>query len=111
MTADRSQVVVAYCTVPDVETGKRLARLVVEGKLAACVNLVPGLTSIYRWQGAVSEDAEVLLIIKTRASLVEPLTHALTAAHPYSVPEVITLPVTGGNAPYLAWVRESTVDP
>jgi periplasmic divalent cation tolerance protein len=72
------------------------------------VNLVPGVRSIYRWEGAVQDDTEVLLIAKTREALLPALTARVEALHPYDVPEVIALPVTGGSEPYLSWLRASS---
>ncbi len=99
---------VVLLTAPDAEVGARIARQLVEEGLAACANLVPGVRSIYRWQGAVQEDAEVLLIVKTRAALVGALAERVRALHPYELPEVVALPVAGGSAPYLDWVRSAT---
>jgi periplasmic divalent cation tolerance protein len=83
---------------------------VLEKRLAACVNIVPGVVSLYWWQGALCRDAEATLLIKTRADLVEALTEAIRAAHPYEVPEVIALSLEPGegNAAYAAWVRSET---
>lgn len=99
---------VVLSTVPDHGTATGIARALVEARLAACVNVVPGLTSIYRWEGAVHEDAELLLVIKTRRALFDELARALSAAHPYEVPEIVALPLAGGGAKYLAWLAEST---
>lgn len=100
-----TDLVVVYVTAPDLDVATRLGRALVEEELAACCNLVPGVRSIYRWQGAVQEDGEVLLVIKTRAARLEALTARVVALHPYDLPEVIALPVTAGHLPYLAWVR------
>ncbi len=99
--------IVVLCTVPTLETAERIAQAVVEDRLAACVNVVPGLVSIYRWQGAVQRDEERLLIIKTRAERFEALRAAIVARHPYEVPEVVALPLVAGHAPYLSWLDES----
>jgi periplasmic divalent cation tolerance protein len=100
-----------YClvlvTAPEGPSGPALARALVEEGLAACVNLVPGLRSIYRDQGAVQEAAEVLLMIKTRADLYSTLEARVHALHPYRVPEVIAVPVSGGAASYLKWLDEA----
>jgi periplasmic divalent cation tolerance protein len=96
---------VVLVTAPDAESAARIARTLIEEGLAACVNLVPGMRSIYRWQGAVQEDAESLLIAKTRAGLVPALAARVRALHPYELPEVIALPVVAGSEPYLDWVR------
>jgi periplasmic divalent cation tolerance protein len=95
-------------TAPDAAVGARLARSLVEARLAACVNLLPGLTSIYRWQGAVEEASEVLLLIKTRASLVPRVAERVKQEHPYECPELVALDVQTGLAAYLGWVREET---
>jgi periplasmic divalent cation tolerance protein len=97
-----------FCTCPDAESAARIARTLVDERLAACVNRLPGVTSVYRWQGEVHEDSEVLLLIKTRGELFEPLRARLVALHPYEVPEVIALEVAAGHAPYLDWLRRET---
>ncbi len=97
----------ALTTLPSAEAAATIARTLVEEQLAACVTIVPGVRSIYRWQGAVVDDAEVLCLIKTTRDRVDALTARLVALHPYDVPELITLPVDGGHAPYLAWVQAS----
>ena len=107
MGAPVSERVVAFSTVGSGEDAERIARTLVERRLAACVNLVPGLVSIYRWKGAVERDEERLLIIKTRAERLEALRAALLELHPYELPELIALPIEGGHPPYLAWLDES----
>jgi periplasmic divalent cation tolerance protein len=97
-------VVVVLSTFPSSEKAAEIARVLVDERLAACVNLVPAVRSIYRWQGAVHDDAEVLAIIKTTAERAAALRDRLIALHPYDVPEAIVLPVTDGHAPYLAWL-------
>lgn len=101
------EVVVLLTTLPSPEQAAELARALVEEQLAACVNLVPQIRSIYRWQGAVQDEAETLAIMKTTRARAGALRERLVALHPYEVPEVIELPVTGGHAPYLAWVGAS----
>ena len=103
-----SEVVVVLSTLPADERGPALARALVDERLAACVNLVPGLRSIYRWDGAVHDDGETLAIIKTSRARVAALLARLPELHPYDVPEAIVLPVTGGHPPYLAWVGAET---
>jgi periplasmic divalent cation tolerance protein len=99
--------IVIFCTVPDRESGGRIGHALVEERLAACVNLVPGLTSIYRWQGAVQQETECLLLIKTTAARFAALAERLKALHPYDVPEIIALPVTNGLPAYLNWITEN----
>jgi periplasmic divalent cation tolerance protein len=97
-----------YCTCPDADTAQRIARAVVESGQAACVNIIPGLRSVYRWQGTLQEDSEYLLLIKTQAARLVSLTESILSLHPYELPEVIAVPVVAGHAPYLDWVRDST---
>lgn len=107
-----TELVVVLCTVPEVAVGTKIARLLVAEKLAACVNVVPGLTSIYRWKGEIQEDAEALMVVKTRRQHVGRVEQTIKGAHPYTVPEVIVLPVSAGSAEYLAWLwTETTRDP
>lgn len=100
-----SDVRVALSTAPDADAAAQIARTLVEERLAACANLVPGVRSIYRWQDRVADEAEVLLVFKTRADRVDALAERLRALHPYELPELVVLPITGGLASYLDWVR------
>lgn len=95
---------IAITTVGSIEEGRRLARLLVERRLAACVNLIPNLVSIYRWQGAVEEAAEVLLVIKTAADSLPALEAAIRVLHSYEVPEFVVLNVQSASQPYLEWL-------
>jgi periplasmic divalent cation tolerance protein len=106
MSSSDPEVRVAFITAPDLETATRVARALVEERLVACVNLVPGVRSIYRWEGAVEEDAEVLLVVKTRADRTGDLVDRVVELHPYDLPEVVMMPAVGGNPGYLDWVRE-----
>lgn len=99
---------VVLVTAPDTETATGMARSLVSERLAACGNVVPGLTSIYRWEGGVHEDPEVLLILKTREERMEELVRRVAELHPYDVPEVLALPVDGGLPAYLSWVESET---
>ncbi len=96
---------VVLVTAPDAEVAERLARGLVEERLAACVNLIPGIRSFYRWEGAVRDDAEVLLVVKTRTDRLEALASWLQELHPYELPEILGLPVIGGSQAYLDWIR------
>jgi len=106
MNDDRVEVV--YCTCDDRAQAIALARGLVAERLAACVNVVPGLTSVYQWQGEVCEDSELLLIVKTTRETRPALQRWLEANHPYDVPEILALPVAGGAQPYLQWVFDET---
>lgn len=97
-------VVVVLSTFPSQDVAASVARTLVEERLAACVNIVPAVRSIYRWESAIHDEAEVLAIIKTTAERLVAMRERLVELHPYDVPEAIELPVVGGHAPYLAWV-------
>ena len=97
-----------FCTVPSGEVAAELARALVGEKLAACVNIVPGLRSIYRWNGEICDDAELLLIIKTARDRFEALRARLVQRHPYECPEVVALGIEDGNPSYLDWIVNET---
>ena len=97
---------VLLCTAPP-EQADALARKLLEARLAACVNVLPGARSHYWWKGAIQSDDEALLVIKTTAERVPKLIEALPALHPYDTPELLSLPVDDGLPPYLAWLRSS----
>jgi periplasmic divalent cation tolerance protein len=98
-------------TCPDAETAARIARVLVEEQLAACVNRVPGTASTYRWQGKIHEDAEVLLLIKTTRARFDTLRTRLAELHPYEVPELIALDIADGLPAYLDWLARETANP
>lgn len=99
------QVIVALSTCPDEATARRLAAAFVSERLATCVNRVTGIASTYFWDGRLQDDAEILLIIKTTSARLAALEARLQALHPYELPELLVLPVLGGNERYLEWVR------
>lgn len=101
------EVLICLCTCPSQAVAEDLARRLVGEGLAACVNIVPGLTSVYRWQGAVETASEVLLLAKTTASRYPALEAALVAAHPYELPEVIGVSIHSGLPGYLQWLNDS----
>ncbi len=103
-----SQALVVYCSCPDQAIAERIAEAVVNERLAACVNLISGLTSIYRWEGQLQRDAELLLIIKTRSAVYSQLEARLRQLHPYQLPEIIALPIHTGSADYLNWIAANT---
>lgn len=100
--------VVVLVTVPDETLAGTLAKTLVEEKLVACVNIVPGVRSVYAWQGKVCDDRELLCILKTRRALFPALRDRVVALHPYQVPEVVALPLLAGHQPYLDWLRQET---
>jgi len=94
--------------MPDAERATSLARALVDEGLAACVNVVPGVRSIYRWEGKVEEADEVLCLIKTRAAIFDRLRRRVAELHPYDVPEILSFAVDDGSPAYLDWVRAAT---
>ena len=101
-------VLLCLCTCPDAACADTIATALVEERLAACVNQLPGLQSVYRWEGKVERAEEVLLLIKTTRDRLPALTARVQALHPYELPELIAVEAAGGLAPYLAWVAEQT---
>ncbi|MDA0768237.1 MAG: divalent-cation tolerance protein CutA [Verrucomicrobia bacterium] len=99
------QVLVVLCTFPSVEKARQIGTALVERQLVACVNLVPKMESIYRWEGRICEETEVLGLFKTTAGRLGALREAIEELHPYDVPEVVALVVVGGSERYLEWVR------
>ena len=98
---------IVLSTVP-VEAAKRLALTLVDARVAACVNVVPGVTSVYRWQGQVEESEEALLVIKTDDAALDQLFDRLVYEHPYDVPEIVAVDVTRVHPAYAAWVHDET---
>ena len=105
---DTQGALVVLVTAPTPERAAEIARTLVEERLAACGNVVPGIRSIYRWEGKVEDEQEALLVLKTTRARFEALRHRVLSLHPYQVPEVIALPVEAGSAEYLAWIAAET---
>ena len=99
---------VVLVTVPNQETAMKIAHGLVSGRLAACVNVLPSVTSVYEWKGEVTQDSELLCIAKTRPSLLADLARWVQEHHPYEVPEVVALDAAFVHKPYLAWALEAT---
>ncbi|MCP4136221.1 MAG: divalent-cation tolerance protein CutA [bacterium] len=99
---------VIFCTVSSKEEGRKIAEKLLQEKLAPCLNIVDGITSLYTWKGEVCDEPEFLCIIKTRKSLFEKVREAIISVHSYEVPEVIQLPIEAGHAPYLQWISDNT---
>jgi periplasmic divalent cation tolerance protein len=101
--------IVVLITAPSLEVGQQVGRALVEQKLAACVNVLPGVQSLFRWEGEVSQEGEVMLVAKTRAALFEEqFIKAVKEVHPYEVPEIIALPIVMGSQDYLDWIGQET---
>lgn len=97
-----------FVTCPDAKVAEGIAKDLVDRHLAACGNVTPAVTSVYRWKGKVVREREVLLLVKTRRSLVAACTKAILARHPYELPEIVAVPIVGGLPPYLRWVARET---
>ncbi|MCL4781627.1 MAG: divalent cation tolerance protein CutA [Bryobacterales bacterium] len=104
-----SNKILVFCSVPTSECASLIANTVVQEELAACVTVLPGLSSVYRWRGEVESATEQLLLIKTSEPLFDKLRARILSLHPYEVPEVIATPITAGHAPYLEWIDQSTL--
>ena len=99
---------IVFCTIDSADAARSLARRLVEDRLAACVNIVENVTSVYQWEGRIEEDAELLLVIKTRDGRLRELMDRIGELHPYDVPEILCWPVQEGSRPYLDWVVSET---
>jgi periplasmic divalent cation tolerance protein len=102
------EAIVVYITAPNEDEAARIAKTIVEERLAGCVNIVKGIRSIYSWQGKIGDDSEVLMITKTQRHLFELLKRRVKELHSYTVPEIIALPVIEGSEDYLNWLKEVT---
>jgi len=106
MTAN--QYILVLCTCPSQAVADAIATALLEERLAACVNRLPGIQSMYRWEGRVTQDDEIMLLIKTKADLFGRLEKAIESRHPYETPEIIAVPIIAGSVEYLRWIGEST---
>lgn len=104
----KTEEIVIFITAPNEEEAAKIARSIVEARLAACANIIRNIRSIYSWQGNIEDEAEVLMIVKTRRSLFNSLTARVREIHSYDVPEIIALPIVRGSDDYLKWLKEST---
>jgi len=100
--------VFVYTTFPSVVEAEKAGTALVEARLAACVNILPGMISVYRWQGAVERAEEAVMIVKTRASLTEAVRASVKATHPYDTPAIVVLPVESVDDRYFAWILDAT---
>ena len=103
-----TRLIACYCACPDAGTATRIARALVDERLAACVNVLPTMHSVYRWRGAVEHADEMMLLIKTRADRLPALSARLQVLHPYELPELLAVEVAGGLPAYLDWIAAQT---
>lgn len=102
------EALVVYITAPNEEEAAKIAKALVEERLAACVNIVPEIRSIYSWQGKIEDEKEVLMIVKTRLRLFKALQTRVKELHSYTVPEIIAMPIVDGSEEYISWLKEVT---
>ena len=95
---------IIFCTCPNRETAEKIAQSLVESNLAACVNILPSITSVYRWQGSIEMEPELLLLIKTRADCYATVEERIKSLHPYELPEIIAVSLDRGLPDYLKWI-------
>ncbi len=100
--------VLVYCTAASLDDARRLGRSAVEERLAACANILDGMTAVFRWEGAIEESREAVLLLKTTADRAEALIARLRELHDYEIPCIVTLPILGGNPDFLAWIASET---
>jgi periplasmic divalent cation tolerance protein len=106
MNQDRA--VLVYTTYPSLVEAERIGKVILERRLAACVNILPGMISHYWWQGAIERGEEVVMIIKTRAALAEAVRAIVKEMHSYTTPAILVLPIEGGEPAYLQWLMQET---
>jgi len=102
------KLVLVYVTYPSAAAAETAGRALVETRLAGCVNIIAGMTSIYRWEGALQRDHEAVMIVKTRASLADAVIREVRAEHPYTNPAVLVVPVIAGSPDYIGWLLAGT---
>jgi periplasmic divalent cation tolerance protein len=102
--------VLVYVTAPGREEALRIGRTIVSESLAACANILDGLTSVFRWNSEMQQESEALLLLKTRADLAQRVVQRVQELHPYDVPAIVVLPIQGGSTLFLSWIGEETID-
>lgn len=106
--SESTDVLVAYCTFPSEEKAMQVCKTLVDERLVACINVLPQVRSVFRWEGKVEDEPEVLALLKTTSQAVDALSKRIAELHPYDCPEVIAAPIVAGHAPYLSWVHDET---
>jgi periplasmic divalent cation tolerance protein len=103
--------ILVYMTAPDADTAHRIGRAIVERRLAACVNIIPGMQSLYWWDGKIQDEHEVVLLAKTTAMSFAALKECIVDLHPYEVPCIVSVALQNGHGPFLDWIRAQVLDP
>jgi periplasmic divalent cation tolerance protein len=110
MIESSDEYIIVLCTVPNRAEANLITEMVIDEKLTPCVNIIPGLFSVYRWKGKICRENELLLVMKTKKIHFDRLSAAIKESHSYEVPEIISFPLTAGNPEYLAWIDENTCE-
>lgn len=110
MPIAKSEIIVVFMTVPSLREGNRISRAVLTSRLAACVNVIPGIRSMYQWKGKIVQEKEAMLVLKTTRSRYRKLEQKIKQLHPYEVPEVIAIPLICGSSQYIEWVTKEVIN-
>lgn len=110
MPITKSKIIIVFVTVPGLREGSRISRAILTSRLAACVNVIPGIQSIYKWKGKIVQEKEAMLVLKTTRVLYRKLERKIRELHPYEVPEVIAIPLICGSSQYVEWVAREVAN-
>ena len=102
--------IIILCTINSIENAETIANNLVQDRLAACINIIPQIQSVYFWNGKIQNDEEFLLLIKTKKNLFNSVKEGITKLHPYEIPEIISIDITDGNQNYLTWIENNTIN-
>ncbi len=105
-----SSCIVIYCTVPTKQDAKSIAKILLTQRLAACINIVDKIQSIFSWHDEICEEKELLMMIKTKSTLFDRVRQAIKLTHPYNIPEIIAIPIEQADSEYLEWINTETID-
>jgi len=108
MAVAEEDTIIVYATFPNIETATEMATMLINSRIAGCVNMLPGMTSVYRWEGGVETAQEIVMIVKTRASLRGEIIAAIEQRHPYDTPAIVAWDINGGSRRYLDWIIGET---
>ena len=110
MPVAKSEIIIVFVTVPGLREGSRISKAILTSRLAACVNVIPGVQSIYKWKGKIVQEKEAMLVLKTTRPRYRKLEQKIKQLHPYEVPEVIAIPLIFGSPQYIEWVTREVAD-
>jgi periplasmic divalent cation tolerance protein len=110
MPVAKSEIIIVFVTVPGLREGSRISKAILTSRLAACVNVIPGVQSIYKWKGKIVQEKEAMLVLKTTRLRYRKLEQKIKELHPYEVPEVIAIPLICGSSQYVEWVTREVAN-